>query len=106
MATASNDPFTGPTHVLTGTAILMVASVALLLALDGPDTWLPQWRAMGGWLLIGSVVAFHCALGILAARLGMRWYAWVLPTALTLPIGGWIVAYFLMRRRIDQARRR
>ncbi|HPU52966.1 MAG TPA: hypothetical protein PK359_15510 [Burkholderiaceae bacterium] len=88
---------------MIGTSILMVASVVLLFVLDGPDTWLPQWRAMGGWLLIGAVISYHCALGILAARLGRRWFAWVIPAALTFPIG-WVVAFVLIQRRVAAAR--
>ena len=103
VATAQNDPLDGPSKVLTGTSVLMVASVALLVFLDGPDSWLPQWRAMGGWLLIGSIISYYCALGILAARLGDRWFVWVLPAALTFPVG-WVVAYFLIRRRISATR--
>ena len=56
MPTTQPDPFEGPSKVMIGTSILMVASVVLLFVLDGPDTWLPQWRAMGGWLLIGAVI--------------------------------------------------
>ena len=103
VATAQNDPLGGPSKVLTGTSVLMIASVALLIVLDGPDSWLPQWRAMGGWLLIGSIISYYCALGILAARLGDRWFVWVLPAALTFPVG-WVVAYFLIRRRISATR--
>lgn len=103
VATAQNDPLDGPSKVLTGTSVLMVASVALLVFLDGPDSWLPQWRAMGGWLLIGSIISYYCALGILAARLGGRWYVWVLPAALTFPVG-WIVAYVLIRRWVARTR--
>ena len=103
VANAQNDPLGGPSKVLTGTSVLMVACVVLLFALDGPDTWLPQWRAMGAWLLIGSVISYYCALGILAARLGSRWFMWVVPAAITFPLG-WFVAYFLIHRRVARAR--
>lgn len=103
VATAQNDPLDGPSKVMTGTSVLLVASVVLLIFLDGPDSWLPQWRAMGGWLLIGSIISYYCALGVLAARLGSRWFMWVVPAALTFPVG-WVVAYFLIQRRIARTR--
>ena len=50
-----------------------------------------------------AYIVFAISLGKCAARLGLLWFDWVGATMLTAPIGGPLVAYFLIRKRVISA---
>lgn len=50
-----------------------------------------------------SYIVFAISLGKCAARLDLLWFEWVAITMFTAPIGGPIVAYFLIRKRVISA---
>jgi len=54
-----------------------------------------------GFLMLGLNIAFCISLGLLASKLGHRWFVWVGLTIITNPIG-FVVAYLMMRQRVKE----
>ena len=90
-----------PMKALTASYIGQWCAFALIYIAGTTDKSLhiPGVDALAAMLLVVSSIAYYISLGILAKRSGRSWIVWVGLTILINPIG-WIVAYFMMRKRI------